>query len=157
VKTDRFTFNQGRFKCLKTQTVKRWCTVQHHWMLTRGREIICKPLDTTVSTTGGKRKIGNADTYGNMPVRILITPKPLSVAVKDMEKVIEKGRVKMDVDERAGRYRNISVEHEETKKLMWKGLVAICSNAEKKQKPDDDVDNDDGGVDLDDLMSKLIG
>jgi hypothetical protein len=121
----------------------------------RGKEIICKPVENSIATQGGKRKIGNTDEYGNMPNRILITPKPLTIAVQDMVKVIEKGRVKMDVDERAGKYRNISVEHEETRKLMWKGLIAVCSDSGKKQKPD--VDDNEGGVDLDELMHKLIG
>jgi len=122
----------------------------------RGREILCKPTDSSVTTTGGKRKIGNTDVYGNMPNRILITPKPLTVAVQDMTKVLEKGRVKMDVDERAGKYRNICVEHEETRKLMWKGLVSICSDSGKKQKPDVE-EGSSNDVDIDDLMFKLLG
>jgi hypothetical protein len=90
-----------------------------------------------------------------MPNRVLITPKPLSVAVQDMVKVIEKGRVKMDDTERAGKYRNISVEHEETRKMLWKELISVCSEPAKKQKPE--VEATEGEIDLDDLMFKLIG
>lgn len=122
----------------------------------RGKEIICKPVDKSVVTTGGKRKIGNSDDFGNMPVRILVTPKPLVIAIKDMERVIEKGRVKMDVDERAGRYRNIQVEHEETRKRMWKGLIGVCSDSGKKAKVDSGKEAE-GEVDLDELLHNLIG
>lgn len=121
----------------------------------RGKEIVCKPIDLSVATIGGKRKIGNSDDFGNMPDRILITPKPLTIAVQDLAKVIERGRVKMDIDERAGKYRNISVEHEETRKAMWKGLISICSESDKKVKPM--TDDNEGGIDLDALMFKLIG
>lgn len=121
----------------------------------RGKEILCKPVDTSVASTGGKRKIGNADDFGNMPNKILITPKPLTIAVQDLTKVMEKGRVKMDVDERAGKYRNISVEHEETRKAMWKGLISVCSDSGKRQKPN--TEENAGGIDIDDLMFKLLG
>lgn len=124
----------------------------------RGKEITCKPIDKSVSTMGGKRKIGDSDDFGNMPIRILITPKPLLVAVKDMERVLDKGRVKMDIDERAGRYRNITVEHDETRKRMWKGLINACASSDKKPRVNsDDMDDEEGGVDLDDVLFKLIG
>lgn len=122
----------------------------------RGKEIICKPIEKSVVTSGGKRKIGDTDDFGNMPNKILITPKPLLVAVGDMDKIIEKGRVKMDVDERAGRYRNISVEHEDTRKRMWKGLLKVCAEPGKKSRVDDPKDSA-GEVDLEALMFKLIG
>jgi hypothetical protein len=123
----------------------------------RGSEIMCKSIDKSVETTGGKRKIGTGDVFGNMPSKILITPKPLLVAHKDLEKVIEKGRVKMDVSERAARYRNISVEHEETRKRIWKGLVECCTRTAKKPRASEEDDEMEGGVDLDDIMNKLIG
>jgi hypothetical protein len=100
--------------------------------------------------------MGKADDFGNMPDKILITPKPLTIAVQDMVKVIEKGKVKMDTDERAARYRNISVDHEETRKLLWKGLIAVCSESGKKQKPDA-VGESEEGIDLDQLLHNLIG
>lgn len=123
----------------------------------RGKEIICKSVDKSVVTTGGKRKIGESDIYGNMPNRVLITPKPLLVAVKDMEKVLDKGRVKMDVDERAGRYRNISVEHEDTRKRLWKGLVDICADSGKKLRVTDDNLGASESIDLDAVMASLLG
>jgi len=121
----------------------------------RGKEIACKPTEQSVVSTGGKRKIGNPDDFGNMPNRILITPKPLAIAVQDMVKVLEKGMVKMDIDERAARYRNISVEHEETRKLMWKGLLEMCADSGKKKRPD--VEDSGDGVDIDALLYSLIG
>jgi len=123
----------------------------------RGSEIVCKPVDKSVVSTGGKRKIGDSDIYGNMPVRLLITPKPLLIAVRDMNKVIETGKVKMDVRERAGKYRNISLEHEETRKSVWKGLIDLCAGEVKRAKVDVDIDNEDGGVSIDDALLKLLG
>jgi len=123
----------------------------------RGSEIVCKPIDRSVVSTGGKRKIGDSDIYGNMPVRLLITPKPLLIAVRDMNKVIETGKVKMDVRERAGKYRNISLEHEETRKSVWKGLIDLCAGEVKRAKVDVDIDNEDGGVSIDDALLKLLG
>jgi hypothetical protein len=124
----------------------------------RGKEIMCKPVEKSVETTGGKRKLGSNDIFGNMPDKMLITPKPLLVAVKDMERVIEKSRVKMDVTERAARYRNILIDHEETRKRMWKALVDCCANHDKKPRMDDSEGGvGDSGIDLDDIMFKLIG
>jgi hypothetical protein len=123
----------------------------------RGSEIPCKPVEKSVVTTGGKRKLGESDVFGNMPVRILVTPKPLLIAVKDMEKVMEKGKVKMDVTERAGKHRNISMESEETKKRVWKGLVEICGDSGKKQKIAVEDGSSQAAVDIDDIMAKLLG
>ncbi|KAI6247680.1 hypothetical protein HI914_04465 [Erysiphe necator] len=90
----------------------------------RGSEIVCKAGEKTVVTSGGKRKMGEADIYMNMPYKIMITPKPLLIVVRDLEKVIARGKVKMDVNERAGRYRNVSIEHDDTKrKLLYRLLI----------------------------------
>lgn len=123
----------------------------------RGTEIACKPTEQSVLTTGGKRKIGTADVYGNMPMRILVTPKPLLIAVRDMERVVDKGKVKMDVGERAGKHRNISMEHEETKKRVWKGLVDICADSGKKTKVDTGNGESDNSIDVDEIMAQLLG
>jgi hypothetical protein len=123
----------------------------------RGSEIICKPVDKSVVSTGGKRKIGESDVFGNMPVRLLITPKPLLIAVRDMNKVIETGKVKMDVKERAGKYRNISLENEDTRKSVWSGLIAICARETKKARLEVEMDdNEDGGVSIDEALMKLL-
>jgi major membrane immunogen (membrane-anchored lipoprotein) len=92
-----------------------------------------------------------------MPSKILITPKPLLIAVRDMDKVIDMGKVKMDVNERAGRYRNISLEHEDTRKSVWKGLIELCAKDVKKVRVDEEVDNEEGGVSIDDALMKLLG
>ncbi|KHJ30331.1 hypothetical protein EV44_g3146 [Erysiphe necator] len=90
----------------------------------RGSEIVCKAGEKTVVTSGGKRKMGEADIYMNMPNKIMITPKPLLIDVRDLEKVIARGKVKMDVNERAGRYRHVSIEHDDTKrKLLYRLLI----------------------------------
>lgn len=123
----------------------------------RGSEIVCKPVDRSVVTTGGKRKVGDSDIFGNMPVRLLITPKPLLLAVRDMNKVIETGKVKMDVKERAGKYRNISLESEDTRKSVWKGLIDLCAGDVKKAKVDGDKDTEEGGVSVDEALMALLG
>lgn len=123
----------------------------------RGSEIVCKPVDKSVVSTGGKRKIGEADVFGNMPSKLLITSKPLLIAVRDMEKVIDIGKVKMDIAERAGKYRNISLEHEDTRKSIWKGLIDICAKETKKVRVDVEMDNDEGGVSIDDALLALLG
>lgn len=123
----------------------------------RGTEIICKPVDRSVISTGGKRKIGDADIFGNMPEKLLITPKPLLIAVRDMDKVIETGKVKMDVKERAGRYRNISLEHEDTRKSVWKGLIDLCAKEVKKVRVEVEGELEGGGVSVDEALLKLLG
>ncbi|POS82428.1 hypothetical protein EPUL_005857, partial [Erysiphe pulchra] len=116
----------------------------------RGSEILCRAREKSVITTGGKRKMGEADLYMNMPSKIMIISKPLLIAVKDLEKVVEKGKVKMDINERAGRYRHVSIEHYETKRKLWKELVILYSSSDKKKKIDDRKNND-SNVDLDEL------
>jgi hypothetical protein len=122
----------------------------------RGTEITCKSVEKSVAATGGKRKVGESDIYGNMPSRILVTPKPLLVAVKDMERVLEKGKVKMDVGERAGKHRTVAVEHEETRKKMWKAMVEMCVDSGKKPRVNPESDGT-GTIDIDDVMFKLLG
>lgn len=124
----------------------------------RGEDISCKAVDKSVPSTGGKRKIGEPDVFGNMPIRILITPKPLLIATRDMNRVIETGKVKMDVKERAGKYRNISLEHEDTRKSIWKGLVDLCATKTvKKQKMIEAEDTEAGGVSVDEALLSLLG
>lgn len=123
----------------------------------RGSEIICKPVDKSVVSVGGKRKIGESDIFGNMPDKLLITPKPLLMAVRDMERVIETGKVKMDAKERAGKYRNISLEHEDTRKSVWKGLIELCAKEVKKAKFEVETEVPGGGVSVDEALLKLLG
>jgi hypothetical protein len=123
----------------------------------RGSEIICKPVDKSVVSTGGKRKIGETDIFGNMPDKLLITPKPLLIAVRDLDKVVDSGKVKMDAKERAGKYRNISLENEDTRKSVWKGLIDICAKETKKVRVETEVGLADGGVSVDEALLKLLG
>jgi len=124
----------------------------------RGQEIMCKAVDKSVQTTGGKRKIGEPDIFGNMPSRLLITPKPLLIAVRDMDRVIDSGKVKMDIKERAAKYRNISLEHEETRKSVWKGLVELCAKETKKVKVSSEAKGaEGGGVAIDEALFQLLG
>jgi hypothetical protein len=118
----------------------------------RGTDIVCKASETQV-VSGGKRKAGEVDLYANMPNRIFVTPKPLGVAVSDMTKVVSKGMIKIDLGERAGKYRNICVESEEMKKSMWRELIEVSREAHtaKKAKVLDASDEND----FDALMFKL--
>ncbi|KAI6250142.1 hypothetical protein HI914_02102 [Erysiphe necator] len=96
-------------------------------------EILCKVGEKKFVTTGIKRKIGNEDIYMNMSPKIMIASKPLLIAIRDLEKIIEKARVKMDFNNRAGRYRLMSIEHDDTKRKLWKELVILCSGTDKKK------------------------
>jgi hypothetical protein len=118
----------------------------------RGTDIVCKASETQI-VSGGKRKAGEIDLYANMPNRIFVTPKPLGVAVSDMTKVVSKGMIKIDLGERAGKYRNICVESEEMKKSMWRELIEVSREAHtaKKAKVLDASDEND----FDALMFKL--
>lgn len=122
----------------------------------RGSEIVCKAVKRSVASTGGKRKVGEDDIYWNMPSKLLITPKPLLIAVKDLEKSVKKDKVKIDIDERTGRYRHMAIEYEKTRKAMWKELVAICYEPGKRRKVVLDEVNKEGGIDIDALMSKFL-
>jgi len=123
----------------------------------RGSEIMCKPTVILSAAEGGKRKIGNDDDFGNMPAKIMVTPKPLLAAVSDMRKVIDKGRVKMDVNERAGRYRCITMEDEATRKRVWSGLLSVCVDGAKKVKADSNKGlSAEKEIDVDAIMAKLL-
>ncbi|RKF82659.1 hypothetical protein GcC1_012034 [Golovinomyces cichoracearum] len=63
----------------------------------RGSEIVCKAVKRSVASTGGKRKVGEDDIYWNMPSKLLITPKPLLIAVKDLEKSVKKDKGDTDI------------------------------------------------------------
>jgi len=124
----------------------------------RGQEFECQAREIP-ATTGTKRKIGELDVYANMPSRLLITPKPLDIAVKDMEKVMEKGCVRMDLKERAGKNRNMSVEAESARKDLWKVLVeGLHDVGNKKRKVDRSEKNVVGeNLNFDDALKDLLG
>lgn len=122
----------------------------------RGTLYPCEPVEAAVALDKkGKRKLGEMDTYANMPEQLLITPKPLSIAVKDMEKVINSGGVKMDLKERSKKYRNISVEAEAMRKLIWGILVEGLKDSRKKQKTEKKPAADVSEA-FDDVMSGLL-
>jgi hypothetical protein len=122
----------------------------------RGQEYECKAREVP-QTTGTKRKIGEMDMFANLPSRLLVTPKPLEIAVKDMERVIDKGCVRMDLKERAGRNRNMSIEAEKTRKEIWKVLVGgLHETGNKKRKVAETAKGDDK-VGFDDALATLLG
>jgi hypothetical protein len=121
----------------------------------KGTVIECKPTETHVNV-GGKRKAGNMDVYANMPNKILVTPKPLSVAVADMGKVMSKGAIKIDLNERAGKYRNMCVENDEMRKTMWRELLIVSEKAHTAKKAKETLDEGDE-LDFDAIMFKLTG
>lgn len=123
----------------------------------RGAEILCKPVDKSTVSVAGKRKIGEPDIFGNMPNKLLISPKPLLIATRDLDRVVDNGKVKMDTNERAGKYRNISLEHEETRKSVWKELVKLCDAGTKKVKLTVEKDTEEGGVTIDEALMELLG
>jgi hypothetical protein len=123
----------------------------------RGQEFECKPREVP-QTSGTKRKIGEMDIYANLPLRLLVTPKPLDVAVRDMGKVIEKGCVRMDLKERAGKNRNMSIEAETMKKEIWKVLVdGLQDVGTKKRKVVSGGLEKEGVEEFDDALNALLG
>ncbi|QMP84023.1 hypothetical protein [Cryphonectria parasitica ambivirus 1] len=123
----------------------------------RGVEIRCEAKEKPV-VSGGKRKLGEMDAFANMPDKLFITPKPLSIAIQDFEKMLERQAIKVDSHERAGKYRNMVVESEEFRKRIWLSLVKIAGEAgPKKKRARREEDAGEGEVDLDDLLATLIG
>jgi hypothetical protein len=122
----------------------------------RGQEFECVAREAPVQT-GSKRKIGDADIYTNLPIRLLVTPKPLLVAVKDMEKVISRRAIRIDLKERAGKYRSMSIEAESSRQALWKVLVDGLKNESLKKRRVEkkkDVGTEEG---YDDAIAILLG
>lgn len=122
----------------------------------KGQTFKCEARETPSTMVGGKRKIGQLDTFANMPEKILITPKPLSIAVKDMMKVNEQGAVKMDLKERAGKYRNISVDADAMKKRIWEALVGGLQDTLKRRKMNPEKKKVEASADFDELFNDLL-
>lgn len=124
----------------------------------KGQDFECKAVDKSV-LVGGKRKVSEIDVYGNLPSRILITPKPLEIAVRDMDRVMERGAIRMDLKERAGKNRNMSVESEIMRKKIWKVLVDNLHEANAKKRKVDTEKKKEGTTELgfDDALHALLG
>lgn len=99
----------------------------------RGQEFECIAREVP-GTSGQKRKMGEPDVFANLPTRLIVTPKPLMIAVRDMVKVIERGAVRMDLKERAGKHRGMSVEAELMRKRIWEVLVNGLKGAQAKKR-----------------------
>jgi hypothetical protein len=76
-----------------------------------------------------------------------------------MERVMEKGCVRMDLKERAGRNRNMSVEAEKTRKEIWKVLVDGLHDVGNKKRKIDTGKTDGSGdkMDFDSALNALLG
>lgn len=123
----------------------------------RGQEFECVAREVP-GQSGQKRKMGELDTYANMPIRLIITPKPLMIAVKDMVKVVERGAVRMDLKERAGKHRGMSVEAELMRKRIWEVLVTGLQGAQaKKRKVAAERKAISVPENFDDALSNLLG
>lgn len=124
----------------------------------RGQEFVCSGRETTILTSGGKRKASEEDIYANMPVKILVTPKPIVIAVRDMDKIRDRGAIRIDLKERAGKYRSICIESEAMRKRMWKVLVeGMKEHQNKKRKVDATKDDTSKNKDFEDLFAGLLG
>jgi hypothetical protein len=121
----------------------------------KGKVIRCEL--GTADPNAKKSQKTSTDTirFANMPERLLITPKPLSVAIRDMRKVVETKSVKMDFAERAGGFRNISIVSEPVRKRIWGALIDLddVESPKKKQKTGQGVDDE---IDVDALMKKML-
>jgi hypothetical protein len=96
-----------------------------------GSEIAITPgseTEAAVEAEGSsrkKQKLSSEGLYKNMPSALIFAPKPIVVAFKDWERVMEKKCVKMDMKERARQYRCCEVKAETMVKEIWKELVAL--------------------------------
>lgn len=89
----------------------------------KGVEIACIAQEV-YRVENGKRKKSEEDVFANMPEAILVSPKPLTVAIGDWAGyVLTKKAVKFDLKERAARHRNKGIIAEEIKKEVWALLV----------------------------------
>jgi hypothetical protein len=123
----------------------------------KGQEFPCTAKETSV-ISGNKRKVGELDVYGNLPSKIMVTPKPLSIAVKDLGKMVEMAMIKMDLKERAGRNRNMQVESELMRKRIWKALVTgLQESSAKKRKVVVEKRNAAAEGNFDDALNDLLG
>jgi len=124
----------------------------------RGQDYQCVAREAPSESVLGKRKMGDLDIYANMPSRLLVTPKPLEIAVKDMAKLIEKGGVRMDLKERAGKNRNMSVEAELMRKKIWLILVNGLKEANaKKRKVTIEKKDSAAAENFDDVLNDILG
>lgn len=121
----------------------------------RGTLFKCEARETAETSEKGKRKMGALDTYANMPDKILVTPKPLEISVRDFGKMVAEGGVKMDLKERAGKYRNMSIEAEVMRKRIWKALVDGMQEANKKRKTES-KSKVVASEDFDDVIGSLL-
>lgn len=125
----------------------------------RGSLFECKPVQITSVVTNNKRKREQKeeDKFANMPDRILITPKPLQIALNDWKKVVDKGSIRIDLKERAGKFRNVNVVSEMSRKKIWgalcDGLGEVETRPRKKTKGNDEPKD----AEYDDVMSALLG
>jgi hypothetical protein len=122
----------------------------------RGSEIACKAVEKHNVTQGGKRKAGEQDRYGNLPEKILVSPKPLGTAVLDMGRVMKRGAIKIDLGERAGGHRNMTVVDRDMRQGIWDQLIVIGATSEQKKKAKTDEGAIAGGNDFDELFFNLI-
>jgi len=122
----------------------------------KGQVYKCEAKENPSTIVGGKRKMGQLDVFANMPEKILITPKPLSIAIKDMVKMNEQGAIKIDLKERAGKYRNIEVSAEDMRKRIWEALVTGMQESIKRQKMSPDKKKAPVVTNFDDLFSDLL-
>ncbi|KAI0992143.1 hypothetical protein K3495_g16043 [Podosphaera aphanis] len=123
----------------------------------RGTEYPCTQVEKSVVKAPGADRVTEIDLYGNMPSQIVFTSKPLLLAVKDMEMVITRSKIRMDLRERSGRYRNVSVVSEETRKQLWKELVALCSLPSSTAEGSSTTRDATQDANFDDVINGLLG
>lgn len=109
-----------------------------------GSEVAAVESITEEQSGESRKRSKKVEEYGNMPKEILVSRKPVLLALKDWNKVFEKSAVKMNFKERAKEYRTMVVKNESDRKLLWrclmtavkvhKNLEGVDEPVEKKQK-----------------------
>jgi hypothetical protein len=123
----------------------------------RGSIYKCLPVRlASVESSRKRKKTDEVDNYANMPEKILITPKPLHIAVQDVAKMEKNSAIKIDLKERARGSRNITVSADVSRKRLWDVLIEGLSSEEsvaKRVKTDASVI----AANYDDVLASFIG
>lgn len=117
----------------------------------KGKEFLCQSLDKEIVVDGKRKRTGDLDIFGNMPEALLVTPKPILVALKDWQKfILVKKAIKIDLTERAGKNRNKGIVDDDTRKAIWTllvdGMKGIGGPTAKKARVESEEVNQDDAI-----------
>lgn len=159
----KFTTYDAPYKNVMYRILCRFGTEAPSPWNASGSEITIAPGTETEETPEAegssrkKQKLNTSTKFKNMPSTLIFAPKPILIAFKDWERVIEKRCIKMDMKERARQYRCCEVKAEVMVKEIWSELVDLGMFVkEKEPKKDKGKGRAKGAVEIksmDDLLA----